>query len=160
MKTPKSSLFLKNGALFLLDIKKRHIVQTIMKIWRNKFLPACWPNRITSLVKVQIFKKRKKKCKRNQSSCSERKSEMIIKKRFWYSSRSLCTLHLDPASYYNRCTLASCRRYMYIIPHPSPPAVSLPKPSNESNLSCFLSCCKDDDVYSHRKFIANHYQNK
>jgi hypothetical protein len=50
----------------------------------------------------------------------------------------------------------------------------LPKPSNESTLSCFLPCCKeeeeeeeeeeddddDDDVYSHRKFIANHYQNK
>lgn len=29
--------------------------------------------------------------------------------------------------------------YVY---HSSPPAVSLPKPSSESILSCFLSCCK------------------
>jgi len=31
---------------------------------------------------------------------------------------------------------------MYIIPHPSPPAVSLPKPSNESTLAAFYLVVK------------------
>jgi hypothetical protein len=58
--------------------------------------------------------------------------------------------------------------YVY---HPSSftPCSFIAKAKQRKYPGCFLSCCKEeeeeeeeehDDVYSYRKFIANHYQNK